>query len=116
MENGATIVLESSWALNIADPIEAKCVLCGTEAGADMYDGARINGVRNGKQYLDKAPVETEADCIQPPHEREMEKWIEAIDKNIDPVVLPEQALVVTKILEAIYESAETGKPVYFND
>ena len=28
--------------------------------------------------------------------------------------VLPEQAIVVTRILEAIYESAKTGKPVYF--
>jgi predicted dehydrogenase len=28
------------------------------------------------------------------------------------PLVLPEQALVVTQILEAIYESARTGKAV----
>lgn len=28
----------------------------------------------------------------------------------------PEQAFVVTKILDAIYESARTGKAVYFND
>ncbi|WP_260450568.1 hypothetical protein, partial [Listeria booriae] len=32
-----------------------------------------------------------------------------------EPVVKPEQALVVTQILEAIYESSKTGKPVYFN-
>ena len=31
------------------------------------------------------------------------------------PLALPEQALVVSKILAAIYESSETGKPVYFN-
>ena len=30
--------------------------------------------------------------------------------------VLPEQAIVVTRILDAIYESAKSGKPVYFND
>ena len=30
-------------------------------------------------------------------------------------VVKPEQAIVVTKILEAIYESAKTGKAVYFD-
>ena len=114
MENGATIVLESSWALNIADPMEAKCILCGTEAGADMYDGARINGVRDGRQYLDKAPVEAGDNAMN--KHRETAAWIAAIEKDIDPVVLPEQALAVTKILEAIYESAKTGKPVYFND
>ena len=29
--------------------------------------------------------------------------------------VKPEQAIVVTQILEAIYTSAKTGKPVYFD-
>ena len=54
MKNGATIVLESSWALNIADPKEASTVLCGTKAGADMIDGLRINGVEYNKQYIKK--------------------------------------------------------------
>jgi hypothetical protein len=31
-------------------------------------------------------------------------------------VVKPEQAFVVTQILEAIYESAKTGKAVYFQE
>lgn len=44
MENGATIILESSWALNTLDIDEAKCTLCGTEGGADMKNGLRING------------------------------------------------------------------------
>ena len=30
-----------------------------------------------------------------------------------EPLVKPEQALVVTKILEAIYKSAQTGKEIY---
>ena len=54
MKNGATIMLESSWALNYADPREAVCTLCGTKGGADMNDGLRINGVRNGRQYVFK--------------------------------------------------------------
>ena len=45
-----------------------------------------------------------------------MAQWINALRTNTDPCVLPEQALCVTRILEAIYESAKTGKPVYFND
>ena len=36
MKNGAVINLESSWALNIMDPIEASTVLCGTKAGAQI--------------------------------------------------------------------------------
>ena len=38
--------------------------------------------------------------------------WIESIIEDKDPLVLPEQAYVVTLILEAIYESARTGKAV----
>ena len=44
MENGATIMLESSWALNTLLDGEGRTILCGTEGGADMEDGLRING------------------------------------------------------------------------
>ena len=40
--------------------------------------------------------------------------WINAILNDTDPMVLPEQALTVTEILEAIYTSANTGKAFYF--
>ena len=52
MEDGATIILETSWALNTLDVHEAKTSLSGTKAGADMLDGLRINGVKYNKQYV----------------------------------------------------------------
>ncbi|MEG2004057.1 MAG: Gfo/Idh/MocA family oxidoreductase, partial [Clostridia bacterium] len=36
MQNGATIVLESSWAINMLDCAEAVTTLCGDKAGLDM--------------------------------------------------------------------------------
>ena len=36
MENGATIVLESSWALNSLEVREAVCSVCGTKAGGNV--------------------------------------------------------------------------------
>jgi hypothetical protein len=33
-----------------------------------------------------------------------------------EPVVKPEEALVVTEIIDAIYESSAKKGPVYFND
>ena len=37
MKNGATIILESSWALNTSEPIsEGSTMLCGTDAGAQI--------------------------------------------------------------------------------
>ncbi|HZJ58102.1 MAG TPA: Gfo/Idh/MocA family oxidoreductase [Clostridia bacterium] len=119
MENGTTIILESSWALNTLDVGEAKTTLCGTKAGADMRDGLRINGVEFNKMYTKKPSLgaggvdfyDGEADD---PSYLEARAWIDAIINDTDPVVLPEQALAVTEILEAIYESAKTGKAITF--
>lgn len=48
------------------------------------------------------------------PADIEIGSWLQAIRDDTDPIVLPEQAVVISEILEAIYRSAETGKPVYF--
>ncbi|MNF15288.1 hypothetical protein D3C80_2178240 [compost metagenome] len=42
-------------------------------------------------------------------------QWIESILNDREPVVKPEEALVVTRILEAIYKSSEIGEPVYLD-
>lgn len=119
MQNGATIVLEASWALNVLDFAEAQTVLAGTEGGADMKDGLRINGENMSRLYETKVDLgaggvafysgEAEGDS-----DREARLWLQAVIDDTEPVVKPEQALVVTEILEAIYESAKTGKAVYF--
>jgi predicted dehydrogenase len=49
------------------------------------------------------------------PAEVEARRWINAVKNNTEVVVKPEQACVVSEILEAIYESARTGQPVYFD-
>ncbi|WMJ21974.1 Gfo/Idh/MocA family oxidoreductase [Paludicola sp. MB14-C6] len=121
MENGATIVLESSWALNTLDVREAKTTLCGTKAGADMVDGLRINGVKFNKQYVIKPDLNASGvdyfdGVASTPADIETRTYIDAITKGTELRVKPEQALVVTQILEAIYESAKTGKPVYLAD
>jgi len=120
MENGATIMLESSWALNSLDVDEAKCTLCGTEGGADMKGGLRLNGEKHSRLFttevnLDAGGVAFYDGKQEKDADLEMRKWIEAIDEGKDPVVTPEQAFVVSQILEALYESARTGKAVYLN-
>ena len=119
MENGATINLESSWALNTLDTIEASTSLCGTKAGADMRDGLRLNYVKNNLQVVETPNLEVggvaffEGDADDPA-EMECRAWIDAVVNDKEVVTKPEQAYVVTQILEAIYESAKTGKPVMF--
>lgn len=121
MENGATVILESSWALNIADPREAVTLLCGDKAGADMLDGLRINSVKRGRQCIEIPDFDAggvaffDGDGSADPAEIEARAWINAVVTDTQPSTKPEQAIVVTQILEAIYESAKTGKPVYFD-
>ncbi|MFD0871101.1 Uncharacterized oxidoreductase ycjS [Chlamydia abortus] len=120
MENGATIILESSWALNMRQVGEAKCTLCGTEGGADMWDGLTINGEKRSRLYENKISLNSGGVAFyegKSVSEADLEArlWIEAIENDTDPVVTPEQACVVSEILEAIYESSKSGKAVYFD-
>ena len=116
MKNGATINLESSWALNILDPIEASTVLCGTKAGAQIKNKELILNYDKDDKLVDEKPIEGYEGTIKENAAiAEARQWIDAILNDTDPCVLPEQACVVSEILEAIYESAESGKPVYFD-
>jgi predicted dehydrogenase len=120
MEDGASIMLESSWALNTLDVKEAKTSLCGTEGGADMDHGLTINGEDESMLYeknidLDAGGVDFYEGGSAKPEVLEAQTFYDAIKQDTDPVVLPEQAIVVTQILEAIYQSSTLGEPVFLN-
>ena len=121
MENGATIVLESSWALNTLDVKEAKCSLCGTLAGADMEDGVRLNLAKYGKLTTIKPELGAggvafyDGESVSAA-DMEARQWIDAVINDKEPCVKPEQAICVTQILEAIYKSAKEGKEIIIDD
>ena len=115
MEDGATINLKASWAINMLDPREAITTVAGTKAGGDMLDGVRINGIRNGRQYTLKPDLNAggvafyDGGSNDSDGTKEARQWIHAILEDKDPCVLPEQAYCVTQILEGIYTSSKTG-------
>jgi len=118
MEDGATIFLEASWALNSLDVKEAKTTLMGSKAGADMNNGLTINGEDHSLLYEKNIELETGGVDFyegngETPEILEAQSWIHAIINDTEPVVKPEEAMVVTEILEAIYKSSQTGEPVY---
>ncbi|WP_276929409.1 Gfo/Idh/MocA family protein [Herbinix luporum] len=125
MKNGATIYLEASWALNILKSLEASTTLCGTKAGAEIHHGGSYpndeliyNTVEHNqlmeKTISPKGIVDFFDGGASAEGVREQAQWLDAIINDTEPVVKPEQAFVVTQILEAIYKSAETGKEIYF--
>ncbi|MBJ9990918.1 Gfo/Idh/MocA family protein [Paenibacillus sp. S28] len=123
MENGATITLEASWALNMINAKEAQVTLCGTEGGAEMFGDAwdnkgtvTFNHTRYGQLVETSTSVGGgiafyEGESLNA-GELEAKQWIDAILEDREPLVKPEQALVVTQILEAIYKSSETGNAI----
>lgn len=124
MENGATVYVEASWALNVLKSMEASTTLCGTKAGAEIHHGGSypkdelIYNTVEHNQLMEKTIsaagiVDFFEGGASAEGAREQAQWLEAIVKDKEPLVKPEQAFVVTQILEAIYLSAETGKEVY---
>lgn len=121
MQNGATIYLETSWALNTRDERPVSITLCGSKAGADMTEGLVINCEENGRLVDKKIVLNPSTIPFYEPNEifgaqLEISQWIDCILNNKKPVVEPEQMLIVAKIIDAVYKSAKQGKPVFFNE
>lgn len=119
MKNGAVINLRASWALNmVTNP--GMVMLCGTKGGLDTYDGAvRLNHVVGGQQAVTMVgekipPFIPGFGSGELPPSKEAEIWVAALKGEGGLFVTADQAFVVTKILDAIYQSAKTGKAVYF--
>lgn len=86
-----------------------------------MKGGLTLNGEKYGRLYESK--IHTEAGGVDfyegessDSGEVEARSWIDCIINDTEPVVKPEEALVVTEILEAIYESSRIGKPVFLKE
>ena len=117
MKNGATIFLEAAWIINVAEGNDMKTTLCGTKAGVDMFDegGVRVNLIQNGNMALLKPDVKPGWNPMAPtlsPPELEAKHWLDSLLLGTEVFVKPEQALVVTQIIEAVYQSGRTGKTV----
>ena len=78
-----------------------------------------LNEIRNGVQVntypqLDAKGVAFYDGIKSNPGDLESKMFYKALADGSEQLVLPEQAFVVSQILDGIYTSAKTGKPVYF--
>jgi predicted dehydrogenase len=82
-----------------------------------MNDGLTINGIRHNRQYefkpaFSKKGVDFYDGGEADPQTREQFTFLGAVLGRNPLTVLPEQAAAVTRILDAVYESAKLGKQV----
>lgn len=125
MKNGAVINLRTSWAINMVKETgacnDATVTLAGTKAGLDTTEQVvRMNHVVANQcsvTYVGEkdSPYIPGFSSGPPPVSREADIWVKALCGEGELFVKAEEAYTVTKILDAIYESSRTNKPVYFN-
>ena len=117
MKNGMTIYMETAWATNLKqEAIGVVAEIGGNKMGADMVGPGFMNHVRTTKVVDGKLTTETIK--IEEPvnmNQYDIDHWIDAIQNDGEPAILPEQAATVVRVIEAIYESAATGKTVFFD-
>ena len=125
MKNGSLINLEAAWAINMLESREASTTLCGTKAGADIYSGMSypsnklVYNFGKNDQLMEQTisgggSIAYFEGGSSKPGVLEARQWLNAVQTNTQPVVKPEEAFVVTRILEAIYASADQNKVIDF--
>jgi predicted dehydrogenase len=112
-KNGATLQLDASWVLHQEAPTRHNVELFGTEAGATLEPPRVFKFAISGKRSITGYEIiEPQNVPVRYPGGSRFKNWIDAILGKDKPVCTPEQALVVQKILDAIYLSSTTGKEV----
>lgn len=106
MKSGRTVQLEASWAAAMEQPDVNGVQLFGTDGGANTNPLRFHRSNRQGYEVTQLRPGTPYA-----PDNR-MTHFIDVVLGNAECYVKPEESLVVQKILDAIYESARTGREV----
>lgn len=108
-KNGATLTLEAAFAANVEKNDTMQVSLMGSKGGADVFPL---------KIYQEKHNTLLDITPAYPPqidgHQREISLFVESCLEGNTPLSTPEQGVIIQKIIDAIYESAETGKAIQF--
>ena len=111
--NGASLIVESSWAANLPDNEDIQTTLCGDRGGLSYRHAsggwiAEVYTEENGDLFTKRLDART-TDTTSAFHE-----FIDSILDSRPPLANGEHGLKVMKILEGIYRSAATGKEVRY--
>jgi predicted dehydrogenase len=112
-ENGASLIVEASWACNMGQNELMETRLMGTKGGlvqrnvGEGYDfEAELYLDKNGAQFDMKLHPPVPAAPNAQFH------YVESILNDKPHIATGDEGLTVMRLLDALYKSAETGKPV----
>jgi len=109
-ENGASLSVQTSWALNVTEAAGTmNVILCGTEGGL-QYSPPTLIREENGMliNSVPQVPIDIPEDRFA----AEIEAFVTAIIDGKPSPVPGEQALITQRILDGIYASGEAGEEV----
>jgi predicted dehydrogenase len=110
-ENGSTLTLESSFMANMEESDKMTFQIFGDKGGA-TFNPLKMHTEQN-KTLLDITPRYLPSG-VQP-HAEQIKSFVDSVI-NDKPVYTPgEEALEVTRIIDAIYESSEAGREIRFD-
>lgn len=110
-ENGATAVIETSFAQNVEELVKENVRLVGREGGANLFPLKIFKELHGGLFDLTPAWIPK----IERPHREGIKHFIEACFCEREPMVKPAEALRLQRILDAIYQAAESDDIVYMD-
>ncbi|WP_080873388.1 Gfo/Idh/MocA family protein [Oceanobacillus timonensis] len=108
-KNGASIILESAFAANTEKHDEMSVSLMGEDGGADVFPL---------KMYQEKhhtlIDITPSFLPVKGNYELQMERFVDCCLNEEQPISTAEQGVIIQKIINGLYESADKGEPVKF--
>ncbi|MCP3031521.1 Gfo/Idh/MocA family oxidoreductase [Halobacillus sp. A1] len=106
-KNGLSMQFECSWAANVKED-QTTLSISGVDGGMDVYPfqlyQTKYGAVWNSQPNIPEDKLGAGFN--------QAKNFVDACLGNADLIVKPEQALKVTKLMEAIYKSSETGTSI----
>ncbi len=113
-DNGAVISVEASFSLNILKPV-GNIELFGTKAGAKIDPELEMYSEMNG--YMTNVTLDMPtALSFDGLFAREIDHYVDCVRLGLPCRSPAEDGIILMKILDAIYESAETGHEVMIKE
>ena len=109
-EDGASLLLETSFAANVAEHEQIQVSLMGDGGGADVLP-PRIYQERHGV-LTDTVPLVPPGDGTC--YGRQTHDFVRCCLGDGEPLVAPEEAVALQRVVDALYLSADLGRPVEF--
>jgi predicted dehydrogenase len=109
---GSCLILEVTW--NLLEPKDHTYLqIYGSKGGANLQP-LKIHKAMHGELVNVTPALERRRSLYKDSYGREIDHFVECIQKKRAPLTTGEEALSVLKILDAMYESASTGQEVRF--